>query len=137
MDAMQLFLNKYPESKFRDQASEVINVSHGKLEEKGFHNAKHYLQLRMYQAAIITFDNFRKNFPDSKYLEEITYLKVVAQFDLAERSFASLQPKRFQTVIDLYQEFVDAYPQSKFLKDAERMYSVSRTKIINGKKTNS
>src|SRR5712672_3382885 len=42
MDAMQLFLNKYPESKFRDQAAEVINVSHAKLEEKGFHNAKHY-----------------------------------------------------------------------------------------------
>ena len=136
MDAMQVFLNKYPDSKFRDQAAEVITVSHNKLEEKGFHNAKHYLQLRMYQAAIISFDNFRKNFPDSKYLEEITYLKVVAQYELADRSFTQLQPQRFQTVIDFYQEFVDNYPQSRFLKDSEIMYSVSRTKIVNGKKAN-
>ncbi|MEI9918250.1 MAG: outer membrane protein assembly factor BamD [Bacteroidota bacterium] len=136
MDAMQLFLNKYPDSKFKDQATEVINVSHGKLEEKGFHNAKHYLQLRSYQAAIISFDNFRKNFPDSKFLEEIAYLKVVAQFEYAERSFASLQPKRFQTVIEFYQEFVDSYPESKFVKEAEKMYTESRTKIVNGTKTN-
>src|ERR1044072_7221430 len=34
MDAMQVFLNKYPDSKFRDQAVEVIQVSHSKLEKK-------------------------------------------------------------------------------------------------------
>jgi outer membrane protein assembly factor BamD len=134
MDAMQVFLNKYPDSKFTGQAAEVITVSHGKLEDKGFHNAKHYLQLRSYQAAIITFENFRKNFPDSKYLEEVAYLKVVAQYELAERSFPDLQPKRFKLAIDYYQELVDGFPQSKFLKEAEKMYSVSRTKI-NGKKT--
>jgi len=129
MDAMQVFLNKYPDSKFRDQAAEVITVSHNKLEEKGFHNAKQYLTLRSYQAAIISFDNFRKNFPDSKYLEEVSYLKVVSQYKLAEKSFPELQPKRFGTVIELYKEFVDGYPQSKFLREAEKMYSVSLTKV--------
>lgn len=128
MDAMQVFLNKYPDSKFRDQASEVITVSQSKLEEKGFQNAKQYLTLRSYQAAIIAFDNFRKNFPDSKYLEEVAYLKVVCQYKLAERSFPELQPKRFRTVLDLYQELIDSYPESKFLREAEKMYTVSLVK---------
>lgn len=133
MDAMQVFLNKYPDSKFRDQASEVITVSHAKLEEKGFHNAKQYLTLRSYQAANLAFDNFRKNFPDSKYLEEVAYLKVMAQYKFAENSFPNLQPKRFRTVIELYQELVDSYPDSRFIKDAEKMYSVSTTKVTDTK----
>jgi outer membrane protein assembly factor BamD len=129
MDAMQVFLNKYPTSKFVDRAVEVITVSHNKLEEKGFENARQYVKLRNYQAAIIAFDNFRKNYPDSKYLEEIAYLKVVCQYRLAERSFADLQPKRFNTVVEFYQELVDSYPESKFIKDAEKMYSDSQARL--------
>jgi len=141
MDAMQVFLNKYPDSKYVSQAVEVISVSQKKLEQKGFDNAKQYLKLRSYQAAIIAFDNFRKNFPDSKFLEEIAYLKVVSQFEFAERSFADLQPKRFKTAVEFYQELVDSYPGSKFLRDAERMYSESLKRsnadTKTAKKTNS
>jgi outer membrane protein assembly factor BamD len=135
MDAMQVFLNKYPDSKFRDRAVEVITVSHDKLEKKGFDNARQYLKLRSYQAAIISFDNFRKNFPDSKYLEEVAYLKVLSQYRFAEMSFIDLQPKRYKLVVDYYQELIDGYPDSKFLRDAEKMYSVSMVKS-NQLKTN-
>jgi len=128
MDAMQVFLNRYPDSKFRDRAAEVITVSHAKLEEKGFQNSKQYLTLRNYQASIIAFDNFRKNFPDSKFLEEVAYLKVLAQYKLAEKSFPDLQPKRFKVVVEFYQELVDGYPESKFLKEAEKMYSESMSR---------
>lgn len=125
MDAMQVFINRYPDSKFHDKAIEVITVCHDKLEQKGFDNARQYLKLRSYQAAIISFDNFRKNFPDSKFLEEVAYLKVLSQYKLAENSFVNLQPKRYKQVVDFYQEFVDSYPTSKYLKDAEKMYSDS------------
>jgi outer membrane protein assembly factor BamD len=125
MDAMQVFLNKYPESKFLDRAAEVITVCQSKLEEKGFENARQYLKLRSYQASIIAFDNFRKNFPDSKYLEEIAYLKFIAQYRFAERSFDDLQAKRFKIAIEFYQELVDSYPSSRFVKEAEKMYSES------------
>ena len=130
-------MNKYPDSKFLDKANEVITISHNKLEEKGFENAKQYLTLRSYQASIISFDNFRKNFPDSKYLEEVSYLKVVAQYKLAEKSFPELQPKRFGVVIELYREFIDGYPQSKFLREAEKMYSVSLTRVTPAKEVKS
>lgn len=125
MDAMQVFLNKYPDSQYRDRAAEVITTCQAKLEKKGFENARQYYKLRSYTAAIIAFDNFRKNFPDSKYLEEVMYLKVAAQYRLAENSFLDLQPKRYKTVVEFYQELVDSYPESKFLKDAEKMYSDS------------
>jgi outer membrane protein assembly factor BamD len=133
MDAMQVFLNQYPDSKFRDRAIDVIVTSQQKLEKKGFDNARQYIKLRNYNAAIIAFDNFKKNFPDSKYIEEVSYLKVVAQYRLAEKSLPTLQPKRFRTVIDYYQELVDVYPESKFIKDAEKLYSSSIGKIKSSK----
>jgi outer membrane protein assembly factor BamD len=129
MNAMQNFLNQYPNSQFTERAIEVIVVSQQKLEQKGYDNARQYMKLRNYQAAIISFDNFRKNFPDSQFLEELAFLKVEAQFRLAEKSFLSLQQKRYQAVIDYYQELVDGYPESKFLKEAQRYYSESLAKV--------
>ncbi len=137
MDAMQNFLNQYPDSQYREKASEVILNCQNKLERKGYENAKQYLKLRQYKAAVIAFDNFKKNFPDSNYLEELAYLKVLSQYKLATQSFQSLQSERYTSVIAFYQELVDNFPNSKFLKEAESMYSTSITKINKLKTNNS
>lgn len=129
MNAMQNFLNQYPESEFRDKATEVIVVSQQKLEKKGYDNAKQYLKIRSYKAAVIAFDNFKKNFPDSKYLEELAYLKVVAEYKLALQSFHSLQLERYTAVVNYYQELVDNFPGSGYVKEAEKLYSDSLSKI--------
>lgn len=129
MFAMQNFINQYPNSKFRDQAIEVINSSQRKLEQKGYENAKQYYKLRSYKAAIIAFDNFKKNFPDSDYLEELAYLKVLVQYKYAEQSFVNLQATRFGKVIEFYQELVDNFPNSEYLREAEKYYSNSLEKL--------
>lgn len=134
MTAMQTFLNQYPQSKYREQAIQVITECQGKLERKYYENAKLYLKLRYYKAALVAFDTFKENFPDSQYLEELAYLKVVAQFELAEQSIQRLQPERYGSVISFYQELVDNFPNSKFLREAEKMYSESLA-IVNKSKT--
>lgn len=136
MNAMQTFLNQFPDSKFRDQAIEVINSCQLKLELKGFENARQYLKIRSYKASIIAFDNFRKSFPDSKYVEEAIYLKVVAEYKFALVSLPKLQLERFTTVVTFYQELVDSYPSSPFLKEAEKLYSSSLENINKIKSTN-
>ena len=108
-------------------------LSQNKLERKGYENAKQYLKLRQYKAAVIAFDNFKKNFPDSNYLEELAYLKVLSQYKLAIQSFQSLQFERFSSVVVFYQELVDNFPGSKYLKEAEKLYSESLTKINKSK----
>jgi outer membrane protein assembly factor BamD len=129
MNAMQVFLNKYPGSQFMNKAVEVITVSQEKLEKKGFENAKHYLKLRMYGAAVVAMDDFKKNFPDSKLLEEAAYLKVVAEFELAKVSIPSKQLERYSSTLTFYQELVDNFPNSPFLKEAQRYYIESRDKV--------
>lgn len=129
MNAMQVFLNKYPGSQFMSKAIEVIDVSQDKLEKKGFENAKQYLKLKMYKGAVVAFDDFKKNFPDSKYLEEAAYLKVVAEFELAEVSIPSKQFERYSATLDYYKELVDNFPNSPFLKEAQRFYSESQNQV--------
>jgi outer membrane protein assembly factor BamD len=125
MGAMQTYVNQFPDSKFADRANEVIAASQKKLEKKGFEGAKQYLKLKYYQAAVVAFDNFRKSFPDSQYIEEVSYLKILAQYKLAMQSISSKQKDRFSAIVDYYKDLVDNYPKSNFLKDAERYYSDS------------
>ncbi|MCW5911596.1 MAG: outer membrane protein assembly factor BamD [Cyclobacteriaceae bacterium] len=129
MNAMQNFLNRYPGSQFMNKAIDVITVSQQKLEKKGFDNARQYLKLKMYEAAVISLDNFKKNFPDSKFLEESAYLKVQAEFELANVSIITKQLERYTLTLDYYKELVDNFPNSAFLKDAERYYTESLQRV--------
>jgi len=129
MDAMQNFLNRYTESKFQEQATQVIATCQEKLEKKGFDNAYQYLKVKSYKAAVIAFDNFRTSFPDSHYLEEVSYLKVQAEYKLALQSFQKFQLERYTAVVNFYQEFIDSYPNSIYSKDAEKMYADSLEQI--------
>lgn len=129
MDAMQNFLNRYPESKFLDQATQVITTCQEKLEKKGYDNAVQYLRVKSYKAAVIAFNNFRQSFPDSHYLEEISFLKVQAEYKLALQSFQKFQLERYTAVVTFYQEFIDSYPNSIYAKDAEKMYTDSMAQI--------
>lgn len=137
MNAMQTFINQFPNSEYSSRANEVIAVSQQKLEKKGYENARQYLKIRSYKAAVIAFENFRKSFPDSHYLEEIAYLKVEAEYRLAKQSLPNLQLERYTQVIAYYQELVDSYPSSPFLKDAEKFYSDSLEMINKLKNNNS
>lgn len=125
MGAMQTYVNQFPDSKFADRANEVIAASQKKLEKKGFEGAKQYLKLKYYQAAVVSFENFKKSFPDSQYMEELTYLKLLAQYKLANQSIYSKQKDRFSATLDYYKELVDNYPKSEYLKEAQRYYTES------------
>jgi outer membrane protein assembly factor BamD len=136
MTSMQEFLNRFPNSKFKDQAIDVIVTTQVKLEKKGFSNAQQYVKMRQYKAAVVALNSFKDNFPDSKYLEEANYLILFSQFELAEQSIYSKQKDRYKEVVDNYKNFIDQYPSSKFLKDAEKLYMESNTKLTTFKTKN-
>lgn len=129
MASMQEFLNRYPNSKFREQALEVIFTIQARLEEKGFANARQYFKLRNYKSSIVALGNFINNFPDSKYVEEAHYLMVVSHYKLAEQSIYTKQKERYKAVVDDYIQFLDRFPNSAFIKDAERYYVISLDKL--------
>lgn len=120
--AIQDFLNRRPESKFRAEAEAMSNELQKKLEVKAFESAKLYHSLRYYQSAVVALQTFQQQYPSSVYGEEAAYLRVVSQHELAKESVEEKQRERYLETVAIYQAFVDAFPQSKNLKQAEAYY---------------
>lgn len=122
ISALQLFLNRYPLSENRADASQIINELQQKLELKAFENARQYFTLSRYKAAIVAFNNFERDYPDSAYKEEGAFLKFSCQYEFAKNSLATKQRERYEEAIKFYQDLVDRYPQSEYVSRAENMY---------------
>ena len=101
------------------------------METKNFENAKQYFKTRNYKSALIAFDNFKNDFPDSKFNEETSFLKIQSQYNIAINSFQNLQEQRFKDLINFYLEFIDDYPKSTFKIKAEEMYVESLNILSN------
>ena len=129
VEAMQNYLNYYPKSENKDEANRIIRLLEEKLANKAFNIAKQYYKVSRYKPAVSSLDNFRKDFPDSKFNEEANFLKIKAQFKYADLSINSKQKERFGELTEFYEEFVDKYPKSEFIEDAQKMYALSLEKL--------
>ncbi|MEP5612010.1 MAG: outer membrane protein assembly factor BamD [Cyclobacteriaceae bacterium] len=127
--AMQNFINKYPTTEYASDADKVIDELQVKLETKAYNTAKLYHKLRRYKSALVAFDNFKDDYPDSDFNEEISFLNIETSFDLAEASIVTRQEERYRSTVAFYEEFVDKYPTSEFLGDAEKIYAKSIEEI--------
>lgn len=122
VNAMQNFINIYPYSKYKDQANEIIDQLQLKLEVKAFEKAKQYYKLDNLHAAVVAFESFQERYPDSEMVEEAAYLKIDAQYRYAAQSILSKQRERYQLVIEYYEYLIDNFPNSIYVKEAEKIY---------------
>lgn len=129
LEAIQDFLNRYPTSQFRPETESMSQELQKKLDIKAFESARLYYQLRYYQSAVVAFTAFQQQFPASVYNEEAAYLKVAAQYYYAKESVEQKQRERYLEAIAFYQSFIDTYPQSKNLKQAESFYDDARAEV--------
>ncbi|MBN1185939.1 MAG: outer membrane protein assembly factor BamD [Bacteroidales bacterium] len=125
IDAFTLYAIKYPESVRIPETKEYIVEMRNKLIEKSYMSAKLYYEMGKYKASIIALRNSIGDFPDTKYREEILFLTLKSSFLLAENSVIEKQKERYQATVDEYYSFVTEYPESKYIKDAEKMYKLS------------
>ena len=124
IEALQLFINLYPDSERAQEAAGLIDELRDKLETKAFNNAKLYLDMGLqddYRAAVIAFDNVLSQFPDTKYAEEMEFLSIKAQYQYAEQSHPRRREERYGKALDLYASFIAEYPESRFRKDADQL----------------
>ncbi len=134
INELQSYLNNYPDTKFKEECSNMIKELRRKLERKAYEKAKLYhktspFNIASLKSSVIEITNFQRDFPDSDYNEEMAYLKVLAQFDLANSTIESKQKERYTDASKFYLELVDKYPQSAYLKDAEKMYEKSNLEV--------
>ncbi len=134
---MQVFINLYPQSAHLQECNEIIDKLRLKLENKAFDISKLYYNTTNYQAAIVAFQNFLKDFPDSKYREEAAYLQVKSSHLWAINSIETKMPARLKNTQDLCQKYLDTFPKSKYYSAAESILEASKRMSNNSKKQSS
>jgi len=119
---LQSFVNQYPNSPKIAEATDIVTKLRAKLEMKAYEISKQYFFVGNYKSANVAIVNFMKDFPDSKYIEELYFTLVKSHYLLTINSIESKKAERLKITIDTYLRFVDRYPKSPYLKDAEQIY---------------
>jgi outer membrane protein assembly factor BamD len=132
IDALQLFINIYPKSTRVEEANRLIIELRDKLVYKSYLSGKLYYDLKNYKAAVVALTSSLKDFPDTKYREELMFMLLKAKFLLATKSIDEKKRERLSSALDEYFTFVDEYPDSKHRKEAER-YHTTTAKLLNYK----
>ena len=122
IDALQLYVNLYPNSDRVEEANRMIIELRDKLVYKSYLQAKLYYDLEDYKAAVVALNNSINDFPDTKYREELMFMLLRAKYLLAMRSVPEKKEQRLSDALDEYFTFVDEFPDSEYRKDADKFY---------------
>lgn len=125
IDQFTLFISRYPDSEKVEEAEELILEMRNKLLEKSFRAARLYYDMDDYRAAIIAFKNSLADFPETEHREEIMFLILKSSYRLADRSVPDRQLERFQSALDEYYAFIEEFPESDHISEAERFFESS------------
>ncbi|MGY6744642.1 MAG: outer membrane protein assembly factor BamD [Cecembia sp.] len=122
VNAIQLFINRFPQSDSYERAMTMIDDLQKRFEEKAYQESMLYLRLTeglfpgdFYRACIINFQNFAKDFPDSKYNEELAYKLVEVSLAYGSRSVFDKKEDRLKDVFNFAEQFKRRYPESKYI----------------------
>jgi len=130
IDALQLFINIFPGSTRVAEANKLIDELREKLVYKSYLSGRLYYDLMDYRAAVISLNNCIKEFPDSKYREELMYYLLKAKYLLGENSIDEKKRERLNNALDEYFTFTDEFPESKYRKEADRFFANTK-KLMN------
>lgn len=126
---MQAFINTYPESSKVQEAKDMIDHCFEKLEQKEFKSAELYYNVSSYRAAAITFTNLLNHYPESKRADEYKLMVIRSYYEYALMSIETKQQERYGQVISEYYDFVDRFPESKYLKEAEKYFNLTQNNL--------
>jgi outer membrane protein assembly factor BamD len=126
LEKLQLFINKYPDSKYYDDANALIQELDLKLEKKAYEIALQYNTTgpfhRDYNSAITAFDNFIENFPGSIYREDALFYKFDSAYKLAINSVVWKQQERTEVALKFYKNLMRYFPETKYHSQTTQMY---------------
>jgi len=123
------YIQRYPNSVFRDQCFTRLGELQNKLYDKEFINARTYYKIGRYKSAVVAFRNALAKYPETPHREEILFLTTKSAYELAANSIESLQRERYLDVMDSYYTFIAEFPESTHRKEIDRMQESAKRYI--------
>lgn len=123
---LQLFMDYYPASQYKDEAEKMIYVLQDKLAEKELGAVKLYYNLGTYMgnnylACVVTAENALRNYPYSKLREDFYIYTLRSKYQLAQESVEERVQERYRETLDEYYSFKNEFPESKYMKEADKI----------------
>ena len=131
---LQMFMEYFPQSSKKQEAQDMIFALQDKLVLKELYSAKLYYNLgnymgNNYESCVITAQNALKDYPYTDYREELSILILRARYEMAIYSVEDKKADRYRETVDEYYAFKNEFPESKYLKEAEKIFNESQ-KVI-------
>ena len=133
---LQSFVESYPESQYRAEAEQMIYTMYDRLVEKELGTAEMYYNLgnylgNNYRSSIIVAQNALRDYPYTKYREKLSILVLKAKFQMAQESVLEKRDDRYRDAIDEYYAFKNEFPESSYMKEADKMFRISTKNLGN------
>ena len=124
---LQMFLEYFPNSAKNDEAQNMIFALQDKLVMKEYLSAKLYYNLgnylgNNYESCVITAQNALKDYPYTNMREDLSILILRAKYEMAVFSVEDKREERYREAVDEYYAFKNEFPESKYMKDADRIF---------------
>jgi len=129
IEDFQLFINTYPDSKRVEEANQLISDMRKKMEIKAYNEGELYLDIKQYEAAMVSFENMLQDYPDSELAEKARYKSIVAAYELAQNSIYSKQEERYQEVLKKLDKFFKKHKRTSYRKELNAIKSNSSKKL--------
>lgn len=134
--AIQQFVTRFPASASYERAMEMLTDLEGRFEEKAYNETQIYYRAKdgLYPgdnslACIISFQNFAKDYPESKHNEELAYKLVEVSFGYAKNSAYGKKEERLNNAISFANNFYRKYPSSPYLGDVKEFEGDTRKEL--------
>lgn len=130
IEELQGFLDYFPRSDKVSIAQNAIFELQDKLTLKQLENAQLYYNLgtylgNNYESCIIVARNAIKDYPYSKYKEDLELLILKARYQEAKESVDEKKTDRFTEVVDEYYSFINNYPDTPNREEADNIFKIA------------
>lgn len=129
IEDFQEFINQYPNSERVAEANGLIDELRAKLERKDLESARLYFELQQYQAAIQSFENLLKDYPETDRADEVRYLTIRASYLLASNSFVERQNERYRDVVKRAELYLKRYDDGQYRDEVSQMLEAANNRL--------
>lgn len=140
LNCLNDYLQYYPNSPRREEVTDMVYQLQERLAQKEYESARLYFNLgnytgncifggNNYDACIITAENTLKQYPYTRFREELLMLVLRSRYKLAINSVEAKAEERYRATIDEYYGFKNEFPESKYIKEADKIFKNCSMKV--------
>ena len=126
MQAIDEYLERYPNSSKKDALEENMVELRQKIYDKVYINARTYYKIGRYKSAIVALRNALTDYPESNHREEILYMMTKSSYEYAHNSRPDLKRDRYLDMMDHYLTYISEYPEGQYGKELGKLQNTAK-----------